>query len=57
CGTAAVITPVGHVRHVEGEFDVAGGAAGEVTMRLRTALTALQQGKATDSHDWMHPLT
>ncbi|MBV8933679.1 MAG: branched-chain amino acid aminotransferase, partial [Kutzneria sp.] len=29
CGTAAVITPVGHVRHAEGEFGIADGQAGE----------------------------
>ena len=35
CGTAAVITPVGHVKSSEGEFTVADGGPGEVTMKLR----------------------
>ncbi|MCX2734349.1 branched-chain amino acid aminotransferase [Saccharopolyspora sp. NFXS83] len=56
CGTAAVITPVGHVKHQDGEFGMADGRAGEVTMRLRERLTAIQQGTAADEHGWMVPL-
>jgi branched-chain amino acid aminotransferase len=56
CGTAAVITPVGAVKSTEGEFTIAGGGAGEVTMRLRETLTAIQHGTAADPHGWMHPL-
>ncbi|MGH3439950.1 MAG: branched-chain amino acid aminotransferase [Sciscionella sp.] len=56
CGTAAVITPVGHVKHAEGEFTIAGGQPGEVTMRLRERLTAIQEGTAEDPYGWMHPL-
>jgi branched-chain amino acid aminotransferase len=56
CGTAAVITPVGTVKSTEGEFTIAGGAPGEVTMRLRQALTAIQHGTAADPRGWMHPL-
>jgi branched-chain amino acid aminotransferase len=53
CGTAAVITPVGHVRYPGGDFDIAGGQAGETTMALRGALTDIQRGKAPDPHGWM----
>lgn len=56
CGTAAVITPVGHVKHQDGEFTVADGKAGAVTMKLRERLTAIQQGTAPDRHGWMVPL-
>ena len=52
CGTAAVITPVGRVKHADGEFLVNGGEAGEVTMKLREALTGIQRGGA-DTHGWM----
>jgi branched-chain amino acid aminotransferase len=53
CGTAAVITPVGTVKGAEGEFTVADGAPGEVTMRLRQALLDIQHGHAEDTHGWM----
>ncbi|MCU1687620.1 MAG: ilvE [Amycolatopsis sp.] len=56
CGTAAVITPVGHVKHAEGEFSVAGGQPGELTMKLREALTGIQEGTRPDPHNWMTPL-
>ncbi|MFC3894312.1 branched-chain amino acid aminotransferase [Lentzea rhizosphaerae] len=53
CGTAAVITPVGHVKHAGGEFDIADGGTGSVTMKLRERLTGLQHGHVADSHGWM----
>src|SRR6478735_4240259 len=53
CGTAAVITPVGSVKHATGGFDINKGAAGPVTMQLRAALTAIQTGTAPDPHGWM----
>ncbi|WP_086665237.1 branched-chain amino acid aminotransferase [Lentzea kentuckyensis] len=53
CGTAAVITPVGHVKHAGGEFDVADGGPGSVTMKLRERLTGLQHGHVADTHGWM----
>ena len=52
CGTAAVITPVGTVRSRDGEFQVAGGEAGEFTMRLRQTILDLQHGRAEDTHGW-----
>ena len=56
CGTAAVITPVGTVKHSQGEVVVGGGEPGPVTMRLRDQLTAIQRGTAPDTHSWMHTL-
>jgi len=56
CGTAAVITPVGHVKHQDGEFSIAGGEPGPVTMRLRERLTAIQHGTEADPHGWMTKL-
>ncbi|HEU5126869.1 MAG TPA: branched-chain amino acid aminotransferase [Glycomyces sp.] len=52
CGTAAVITPVGTVKSRKGEFTVAGGKAGEFTMRLRQAILDIQHGRAEDTHGW-----
>ncbi|HEX4700743.1 MAG TPA: branched-chain amino acid aminotransferase [Pseudonocardiaceae bacterium] len=56
CGTAAVITPVGSVKSTDGEFMMGAGQPGEVTMRLRAALTELQHGTAPDPNGWMVPL-
>lgn len=56
CGTAAVVTPVGTVKHADGEFTIGDGEPGKVTLQLREALTSLQVGTAPDPHRWMHPL-
>lgn len=53
CGTAAVITPVSHVKYGDGEFTIAGGEPGEVTMALRDTLTGIQRGTFADTHGWM----
>jgi branched-chain amino acid aminotransferase len=54
CGTAAVVTPVGTVKGTDGEFAVADGAPGEVTMTIRQALLDIQHGHAADTHGWLH---
>jgi branched-chain amino acid aminotransferase len=51
-----MITPVGRVKHAGGEFTVAGGQPGTLTMKLREALTSIQEGTTSDPHGWMHPL-
>lgn len=56
CGTAAVITPVGVVKHADGEFTVGDGTPGEVTMALRDTLTGIQRGTFADTHGWMTTL-
>jgi branched-chain amino acid aminotransferase len=53
CGTAAVITPIGTVRSPSGEFSVADGGAGQVTMDLRESLVDIQRGRATDPYGWV----
>jgi len=54
CGTAAVITPIGTVRSPEGEFTVADGGSGGVTMALRHELSDIQRGRAEDPFGWVH---
>jgi branched-chain amino acid aminotransferase len=54
CGTAAVITPIGAVRSLDGEFTVADGGSGEVTMALRQELADIQRGRASDPFGWVH---
>jgi branched-chain amino acid aminotransferase len=56
CGTAAVITPIGRVKHNEGEVVIGGGQPGPITMRLRKLLTEIQRGVAPDTHSWMRTL-
>jgi branched-chain amino acid aminotransferase len=56
CGTAAMITPVGTVKHAAGEFTINGNEPGPVTMYLRERLSAIQTGVADDPYDWMHKL-
>ena len=53
CGTAAVITPVSQVKFDGGEFTIADGKPGEVTMALRDTLTGIQRGTFADTHGWM----
>lgn len=56
CGTAAVITPVGHVKSASGEWTQSNGESGEVTSMLRAALLDIQTGRSEDTHGWMHPV-
>lgn len=56
CGTAAVITPVGRVKHSGGEFTIGDGEPGEVTMALRDTLTGIQRGTFADTHGWITQL-
>ncbi|APT85132.1 branched-chain amino acid aminotransferase [Corynebacterium aquilae] len=53
CGTAAVITPVGHVKSKGGDFDINNAATGPITMQLRETLTGIQRGTVADTHNWM----
>ena len=53
CGTAAVISPIGTVRSVSGDFTINGGAAGPVAMGLRKQLVDIQYGRAPDPHKWV----
>jgi len=54
CGTAAVVTPIGRVRSVEGEVVIGDGESGETTMRLRQQLVDIQRGRAEDPYGWVH---
>lgn len=56
CGTAAVITPVGHVKSASADWTVGTGEPGPVTMRLRESLLAIQGGQTPDTHGWMHTI-
>ncbi|MBO4208689.1 branched-chain amino acid aminotransferase [Micromonospora echinofusca] len=53
CGTAAVITPIGEVRHPGGSFTVGDGGPGAVTMSVRQQLVDIQRGAADDEYGWV----
>ncbi len=57
CGTAAVVTPVGTLKHRAGEVPAppdTGDAGGPLTRRIRQALVDIQYGRAEDTFGWMH---
>lgn len=51
CGTAAVVTPIGQL--ASHDFDVS-LPAGPVTTDIHARLTAIQEGRANDTHNWMY---
>ncbi len=57
CGTAAVITPVGQVKARTGDFTIADGGSGPITLQLRQALLDLQHGRVADPRGWVHRIT
>jgi len=56
-----VITPVARVKYGSGEsageFTIADGGPGEITMALRDTLTGIQRGTFADTHGWMARLS
>lgn len=56
CGTAAVVTPVGKVRHADGDMTIGSGTPGPVTTQLRRRLITIHTGTASDPYGWMRTL-
>ena len=56
CGTAAVITPIAHLKARDFEIGRRDAEAGALTMSLREELTDIQYGRRADHHGWMHRL-
>ncbi|MEW6427976.1 MAG: branched-chain amino acid aminotransferase [Thermodesulfobacteriota bacterium] len=52
-GTAAVISPVGSLYYREVNHSINGGVTGPLARRLFDELTAIQYGRAQDSHGWV----
>ncbi len=52
-GTAAVISPVGHLRYEDDVFQIADGGIGEVSQKLYDTVTGIQLGKLKDTHGWV----
>ncbi len=51
-GTAAVISPVGHLRYENEVFQIADGGIGPVSQKLYDTVTGIQLGKIEDTHGW-----
>jgi branched-chain amino acid aminotransferase len=56
CGTAAVITPIGKVTARDYQFVIGAGGPGQLTMKLKDRLVAIQRGLAADPHNWVRRL-
>jgi branched-chain amino acid aminotransferase len=56
CGTAAVVTPVGVVKSMSGDWTIGNGVPGPVTLRLREALLGIQFGQQPDPYSWIHKI-
>lgn len=56
CGTAAVVTPIGHVKGRKYNFTIGSGGAGQATGKLKAALLDIQNGRAPDPHGWIDRL-
>ncbi len=53
CGTAAVVTPIGELRGVEGGFVIGNGGSGAVAEALRAKLVGIQRGEIADEFGWV----
>lgn len=51
-GTAAVISPVGHLRFEDHVIPVKDGGIGELSHRIYETITGIQLGKVEDSYGW-----
>jgi branched-chain amino acid aminotransferase len=51
-GTAAVVSPIGHLFYGGKEYTVANDQIGELTQKLYDELTGIQWGKKEDSFGW-----
>jgi branched-chain amino acid aminotransferase len=56
CGTAATITPIGHVKGESQAWSVGSGEPGELTMKIRDELLGIQYGNRPDPHGWVHKI-
>ena len=56
CGTAAVISPVGQAKSAMGTWVTGDGKPGEITMKIRNHMLAIQHGTTADTHNWMKPV-
>ena len=56
-GTAAVISPIGHLFYKGKDYVVSNNQIGELTMKLYEELTGIQWGKRPDERGWCYKVT
>ena len=56
CGTAAVVSPIGHLRLGAKIFTINNNEIGAVTQDLYDTLTGIQWGTTADPYNWIHPI-
>lgn len=56
CGTAAVVAPIGSVRHANGEFTIGIDSNESITRALRRKLTSIQRSECVDPYGWVHAI-
>jgi len=52
-GTAAVVSPVGHLAYQDKEYCINNNQIGPVTQKLYDELTGIQWGKKPDTRNWI----
>ncbi len=55
-GTAAVISPVGHLKYGDLVMEINGNKIGEISQKLYDTMTGMQYGKLADDMGWIVPL-
>ena len=56
CGTAAVVSPVGHLRWGDKVMEIGNNKIGKLTQRLYDTMTGIQYGKLPDDMGWIEKL-
>lgn len=53
-GTAAVVSPIGHLYYKGKDYEVSGNKIGKLTQELYDELTGIQWGRIKDTRDWCY---
>ena len=56
CGTAAVVSPIGHLMMDDEVFTINNNEIGTVTQHLYDTLTGIQWGRIADTRGWIHKI-
>ena len=55
-GTAAVISPVGHLKWGDKVMEIGGNKIGEISQKLYDTMTGIQYGEIEDKFGWIYPV-